>query len=98
MIRECCDCQTLFNENAFFDGRRRHRDVGRATQCGDCGEALEAEQGERYMALEEAPSGGGTKGSCEVTPILPSSLGGAGSGMGRYVLYQQHFQPIGCKK
>jgi len=99
MHRTCQTCQNDFDPNTIYDGRHRHRDFGFANQCGPCGEEAEEEEGvERYMALEEAPPGGGTKGSCEVTPILRSQLGGAGSGMGRHVLYSQHFQPIGCKR
>lgn len=98
-MRECVTCGDEFDPNAFFDGHRRHRDVGYANQCGDCGDATEDEQpGERYIAMEEAPPGGGSKGSCEVTPVTRSQLGSAGSGMGRHVLYSQHYQPIGCRK
>jgi hypothetical protein len=99
MTRTCRTCQDEFNPDACYDGTHRHRDVGFANQCGPCGETSEEEEGgERYMALEEAPPGGGSKGSCEVTPIRPSQLGGKGSGMGRHVLYAQHCQPIGCRK
>lgn len=95
MTKTCQTCGDEFNPRAHFDGRRRHQDVGFANQCGPCGDEDEPE---RYMAMEEAPPGGGTKGSCEVTPILRSALGGAGSGMGRHVLFSQHYQPIGCKR
>jgi hypothetical protein len=96
MKRICRDCDFEFDPDAFFDGHRRHRDVGYANQCGDCGDATEDEQpGERYVAVEEAPSGGGAKGSCEVTPMMPSRMGSA---IARHVNFTQRYQRIGCAK
>ncbi len=98
-MRTCRTCGEEFDPDACFDGHHRHRDFGFANQCGECGSNTEDEQdGERYIAMEEAPPGGGSKGSCEVPPVTRSQLGSAGSGMGRHVLYSQHPQPIGCKR
>lgn len=97
MLKTCANCGDEFNPMVVFDGKHRHRDFGRSIECGPCGMVAE-EDVERYIAMEEAPPGGGTKGSCEVTPITRSELGSAASGMGRHVLFSQKYQPIGCKK
>ena len=94
MFRICRDCGGEFDPDARFEGSLRHRDVGFINQCGDCG-LEEDDPADRLMALEE---GNGTKASCEVTPVHRDALGSKASGMGRYVLFQQHHQPIGRKK
>jgi len=87
MIRVCRDCESEFDDSLPF-----HRQNGYIDQCGHC---AEDESGDRMVAVEE---GDGTKSSCEVTPVHPDALGSARSGVGRYVKYQQRFQPIGQKK
>jgi len=94
MSRICRSCGDEFDPDTVFDGTHRHRDFGFVDQCGHCGQE-DDDPGDRLMALEE---GDGRKGSCQVTPVHPETLGSRAFGMGRYVTFQQHYQPIGCKK
>lgn len=100
--RICRTCEEAFDPNDFFwddSGRRavrrQHRDVGFIDQCGDCGLEDDCPSTDRVMALEE---GNGTKASCEVSVISPEAMGSKASGMGRYINYSQHYQPIGIKR